>query len=85
MQRGVFTVYPYYIPDENHERMRKITGKEPKIAMEYMGQCIPYLHQIQLVNPQRIADELMLTGAKRSNLYPDMQTISQDIENVVSG
>lgn len=85
IQKGVFTVYPYYIPDENYEKMKMIIGKEPGIAMEYMEQCIPYLHQIQLVNPQRIADELMQTGAKRSNLYPDMQVISQDIENVVSG
>lgn len=85
IQKGVFTAYPYYIPDENYERMREITGREPGIAMEYMEQCIPYLHQIQLVNPRRIADELLLTGAKRSNLYPDMQIVSQDIENVVSG
>ncbi|MBO4980392.1 MAG: FRG domain-containing protein [Lachnospiraceae bacterium] len=82
-QRGVFTVFPYYILSEQQREMNAIAGKDLPIAMEYMKQCIPYLHKIQILNPQRVADELMVTGAKRGNLYPDMQSISEDMENVV--
>lgn len=82
-QKGVFTVFPYYIPDIKMKRMKEILETYPPVAMEYMGQCIPYLYKIHIVNPQRVANELLITGAKRGNLYPDMQIISQDMENVV--
>lgn len=83
MQKGVFTVFPYYIPDKTMKKIKKCTGKYPSFGMEYMEQCIPFLQKIQIVNPERIADELLMTGAKRANLYPDMQNISLDMENVV--
>lgn len=40
-------------------------------------------YQICIVDPERVAKELMMTGAKRGNLYPDMQNISLDMENGV--
>lgn len=82
-QRGVFTVFPHYIPDHENEWSRMILNERPAIAMEYMKQCIPYLYKINILDPQRVAYELMATGAKRSNLYPGMQEVSQDFENVV--
>lgn len=83
MQKGVFTVFPYYIPDKNMELVKNTTGKFPSFGMEYMEQCSDSLYQIRIVDPQRVAKELMMTGAKRGNLYPEMQNISQDMENVV--
>lgn len=83
IQKGVFTVFPYYIPDEKMDRVRISTGEYPSFGMEYMEQCIPCLQKIQIVNPERVAEELMMTGAKRGNLYPDMQNVSLDMENVV--
>lgn len=83
MQKGVFTVFPYYIPDDKMEKVKECTGEYPSFGMEYMEQCIPYLRKIQIVNPEKVAEELMVTGAKRGNLYPDMQNISLDMENVV--
>lgn len=85
MQRGVFTVFPYYIPDDTTEKIKEILNIYPPIAMEYMEKCIPYLYKIQISNPQRVANELLMTGAKRGSLYPDMENISKDIENVVQG
>lgn len=84
IQKGVFTVFPHYIPDIQMKQIERITGKYPAIGMEYMEQCIPFLYKIQITNPKRIADELLLTGSRRGDLYPDMQIISQDMENVVS-
>ncbi|MCM1097770.1 MAG: FRG domain-containing protein [Ruminococcus flavefaciens] len=81
IQRGVFTVFPYYLPDENMQKIKELAGNYPSIGMEYMPQCAYCLHSIQIVNPQRVAKELMQTGARRGNLYPDMQIVSQDMEN----
>ena len=83
VQKGVFTVFPYYIPDENMEKLQEVKGEYPSIGMEYMEQCSSCLHRIRITNPQRVAKELMLTGIRRGNLYPDIQIISQDMENVV--
>lgn len=83
MQKGVFTVFPYYILNKEMESVKALTGKYPPLAMEYMRQCKPYLYKIEITNPQKVAQELLLTGAKRGNLYPDMQVISLDMENVV--
>lgn len=82
-QRGVFTVFPYYIPDEKMNKIKEKTGEYPSFGMEYMDQHIPYLWKIRIVNPEKVAEELMMTGAKRGNLYPDMQNLSLDMENVV--
>ncbi len=82
-QMGVFTIFPHYLPTPQMEKMKEHLGKSPVAAMEYMSQCIPYLYKIQLVNPKRVAADLLMTGARRSKLYPDIQMISQDMENVV--
>lgn len=76
-------IFPHYIPNELYKEMKEISGGSLSIAMEYMSQCIPYLHKIQILDPQIVANELIHTGAKRGDLYPDMQIISQDIENVI--
>lgn len=83
IQKGVFTVFPYYIPDGQMEKIKQETGSYPFGGMEYIPKCMSCLHRIQIVNPGRVARELMQTGARRGNLYPDMQSISQDMENVV--
>lgn len=83
MQKGVFTVFPYYIPDKGMKEIKAKTGSYPSFGMEYMEQCSESLYQIRILDPQRVARELMMTGAKRANLYPDMQNISLDMENVV--
>ena len=83
IQKGVFTVFPYYIPDSRMEKVRKANDSYPSVGMEFIPQCSSCLHRIQIVNPQKVARELMQTGARRGNLYPDMQSISQDMENVV--
>lgn len=82
-QKGVFTVFPYYIPDVQMEKIKKVNGTYPSMGMEYIPQCSSCLHSIRIINPRRVARELMQTGARRGNLYPDMQSISQDMENVV--
>lgn len=81
-QKGVFTVFPYYYYDPCLLEIND-TLKKPPIAMEYMSQCIPYLYKIQILNPVRVANELMMTGTKRGGLYPEIQIIAEDLENAV--
>lgn len=82
-QRGVFTVFPHYEPNKLMKVLNEKGNTKLSIGMEYMPECKSCLHAIQIMNPQRVADELRITGAKRGNLYPDMQIISQDLENVI--
>lgn len=82
-QRGVFTVFPHYLPDQQMQEIKLTLGEMPTIAMEYMEQCIPYLYKIQILNPYRVANDILTAGARRSHIYPDIQSISQDMENVV--
>lgn len=83
LQKGVFTVFPYYIPDKMMKQVKEVDEEYPSFGMEYMEQCIPYLQKIRITDPQRVADELMMTGAKRANLYPEMQNVSSDMENAI--
>lgn len=82
-QKGVFTVFPHYEPNEIMKKLSEKSNIKLSMGMEYMPECMQCLHSIQIMNPQRVADELRITGAKRGNLYPDMQIISQDLENVI--
>ncbi len=82
LQKGVFTVFPYYIPGKQMELIKETTKSYPSFGMEYMKNCIPCLHCIRILNPEKVAKELRQTGARRSNIYPEMQIVSQDIENV---
>lgn len=34
-----------------------------------------------ITNPSGVASELLLTGARRGDVYPEMDVISVDIEN----
>lgn len=84
VQRGVFTVFPHYLPNQQMKEINLVLGEMPTIAMEYMGQCVPYLYKIQILDPYRVAEDIMMAGARRGNIYPDIQIISQDMENVVA-
>lgn len=50
--------------------------------MEYMPKCQPSLYEIQLTNPAKIAEQMRMIGFKSSDLYPDTQRVTQDMENM---
>lgn len=82
IQKGVFTVFPHYFPDQHQAEMKQDYGIDPT-AMECMVRCEPFLYKIQILNPEKVANELIMTGTKRGNLYPEMQTIAEDMENAL--
>lgn len=81
-QKGVFTVFPYYIPGPREQRIEDMGINFNPIAMEYMPQCQSCLYQIQLTNPCKIAEQMRKIGNKSSDLYPDAQRTAQDMENM---
>lgn len=81
-QKGVFTVFPYYILGENEEKIRDMKVGFDSTAMEYMPRCRECLYEIQLTNPGKIAEQMRRIGLKSSDLYPDTQRVAQDMENM---
>lgn len=80
-QKGVFTVFPYYIPGDMEKTIEKMNVRFNPIAMEYMPKCQDCLYEIQLTNPGKIAEQMRKIGCKISDLYPDTQRVAQDLEN----
>lgn len=80
-QKGAFTVFPYYIPDAKTEKIRNMKIRHEPMSMENISCCQDLLYEIKITNPRRIARELLMTGERRGNLYPEMQVLSQEIEN----
>ena len=81
-QKGVFTVFPYYILREQEKTLLDMKVGIDPIAMEYMPKCKDHLYEIRLTDPRRIAEEMRQIGYKSSDLYPDTQRVTQDMENM---
>lgn len=81
-QKGVFTVFPYYIPNETDKKIQKMEVGFNPLVMEYMEKCQDCLYEIHLLNPSKIAAQLRRIGYKDSDLYPDSQRAAQDMENM---
>lgn len=81
-QKGVFTVFPFYILGQMEERIREMAVNFNPISMEFMPACQSSLYEIQLTNPARIAEQMRAIGCKSSDLYPDTQRVTQDMENM---
>ena len=43
----------------------------------YISDCLKVIY---IINPNQVAKELMLSGERRSELYPDIQTYADIIE-----
>lgn len=78
-QKGVFTVFPFYKGDEKSKVLEE--NNLSPCAMSYNEIAQKYLRKIVLLNPQRIAEELVANGINESWLYPEMPIVSGEIEN----
>lgn len=78
-QRGAFTMFPNYIvPDKAKDmyRNRKIDIR----SMERQTLIRDCLKVIYILNPNRVAEDMLQSGVRRSELYPDIQTYADIIE-----
>lgn len=77
-QKGAFTIFPYYCDDGSGFPGKGISP----YAMEYMPLCRDCLEEIILADAWNIAEELKDIGVRRSHLYPEMENVTKDFENV---
>lgn len=78
-QKGVFSVFPFYMENKNDKYLRE-AGIEPN-AFERNGLTQNCLNKLEICDPEKITYELMANGANISWLYPEMPVVSNEIEN----
>lgn len=82
-QKGVFTVFPFYKENINNEvsdsQLRKL--KIDLNAMQYNQSANEALIRIEIVNPKKIAHELLSNGINTSWLYPELPIVANEIES----
>lgn len=78
-QRGAFTMFPNYVVKGKAEQMCIKRHKDIRNMDEqpYISDCLKVIY---IINPNQVAKELMLSGERRSELYPDIQTYADIIE-----
>ena len=78
-QRGAFTMFPNYVVSGKAKQMCEHRHMDIRNMEEqsYIKDC---LKVINVINPNQVAKELMLSGERRSELYPDIQTYADIIE-----
>ncbi len=78
-QRGAFTMFPNYFVEEQVEKKCKNRKRDIRNMEEqdYISDCLKVIY---IINPHEIARELMISGERRSELYPDIQTYADMIE-----
>lgn len=78
-QRGVFTMFPNYILNDKVEKFskrRKIDIREME-RQKYIEECLAVIY---INDANTVAKELMISGERRSELYPDIETYADIIE-----
>lgn len=77
-QRGAFTAFPNYVLHENVEKYIKGRNRDIRI-MEEQKLIQSCLYAIQIVAPGNMAAELLASGERRGELYPDVDTFANII------
>lgn len=68
-QRGVFTVFPNYDLSDNIKRIKKI-GYDCRM-LENQQSIRDCLYEIRILNPNEVAKELLFSGERQTELYPE--------------
>lgn len=79
LQKGVFTVFPYYTEKPGDEVLRE-AGIE-RNAMQYNEICQKALFKIEIMKPEEMAYELISNGINTSWLYPELPIVANEIES----
>lgn len=78
-QRGVFTAFPNYVLSKKVKSY--ITNRKHDIRiMEEQTLIESCLYEIKIVAPGKLAGELLASGERRGELYPDVETYANIIE-----
>lgn len=77
-QRGVFTIFPNYYLSSGMQRLKK-AGYDCRI-LENQPSIKDCLYEIRILNPTGVAKELLFSGERRTELYPENQCYINTME-----
>lgn len=79
VQRGAFTMFPNYVLSPKVEAMCKNRKMDVRNMEEqwFIQDCLKVIY---IIDPHRVAKDLMLSGERRSVLYPDINVYADIIE-----
>lgn len=77
-QRGVFTIFPNYIMSSGIQRMKSI-GYDCRMLenQRYIENC---LYKIRILNPNEVAKEILYSGERQTELYPENEYYVHTLE-----
>lgn len=77
-QRGVFTVFPNYYLAPGMQRLKKV-GYDCRILenQSYIEDC---LYEIRILDPVGVAQDLLFSGERRTELYPENECYINTME-----
>lgn len=78
-QRGVFTAFPNYVMEDRVKQYIVRRGKDIR-EMEKQSYIDSCLDEINIVAPGEVARELIYSGERRTELYPDIEVYAQVME-----
>ncbi len=79
-QRGVFTIFPNYILSNESKDVYNISKFDVR-KMENQKNIQDCLIKINILNPVAVAKSLIMSGERRSELYPDVDVYTEMIES----
>jgi len=77
-QKGAFTSFPNYIINEKTDDIR-LSGMDI-CSMEMQEKADDYLYKIRLLNPYRIAEDLLVMGERYTSVYSEIEQYAVDLE-----
>lgn len=77
-QRGAFTIFPNYNISSDIQEYKRI-GYDCRTLenQSYIDDC---LYQIRILNPNEVAKQLLLSGERRTELYPENEYFANNME-----
>lgn len=77
-QRGTFTVFPNYFLKKEAEECRALHFDMRAMEnQDFINDC---LFEIRILDPRKVAKELMRTGSRQTEIYPESDSFARGIE-----
>ena len=78
-QRGVFTVFPMYQLQEEGRKLYELCDIDLR-TMDNQPGIANLIYKLRIINPFKMAEEMLNIGERRSSLYPELRYYAEDLE-----
>jgi len=79
-QKGAFTVFPHYMWRDDVEEFYKNSFNINSLAMDKQPGIEQAIYQIRIADPECMAIELLTSGKRISDIYPELDSYAKDLE-----